>query len=242
MSAVGNLLHRKQTSSTCSGHTHMRWVESGVQSGRYFAPMSRAFSLSSPRNGFWKPLNTKTTPSKIRLNGTCGKFSDLAFRCFGLGSGFFSTDLWAGEAADEQRLFREKHNLKAKVQVQTAVTFRGGRAGRAGWARLVFRCGSFGLRWLSCAHFLRRWRTSSRLPLFAELKFSFSWWLLGENNNFKRFSIQMKTVPETQWCLLPLVRPSWRAMPVLSRERHHPSAGQLQRKLTSDSEETLRGE
>lgn len=96
----------------------MRWVESGVQSGRYFAPMSRAFSLSSPRKGFWKPLRTNTTPSMIRLNGTCGTFSDLAFCCLGLGSGFFSADLWAGEAGDKQRLFKWKHDLKAKVRAQ----------------------------------------------------------------------------------------------------------------------------
>lgn len=115
MSSVDTHHNRKQTGSTCPHHTHIRWVESGVQSGRYLAPMSRAFSLSSPRKGFWKPLRTNTTPSMIRLNGTCGKFSDLAFRCFR--SGFFSTDLWAAEAADKYRLFREKHNLKAKVHV-----------------------------------------------------------------------------------------------------------------------------
>lgn len=117
MSAVDTSVNRKQTSSTCHHHTHMRWVESGVQSGRYLAPMSRAFSLSSPRKGFWKPLRTNTTPSMIFLNGTWGKFSDLAFRCFGFRSGFFSADLWAGEAADKQRLLREKHNRRAKVQV-----------------------------------------------------------------------------------------------------------------------------
>lgn len=40
----------------------MRWVLSGVQSGRYLAPSSRALSRSSERKGFWKPLSTTTTP------------------------------------------------------------------------------------------------------------------------------------------------------------------------------------
>ena len=82
----------------------MRCVESGVQSGLYLAPMSRAFSLSSALKGFWKPLRTNTTPSSIFLNGTC---CTLAFCGLGLGSGldwlsrFFSADLCcAGEAAE----------------------------------------------------------------------------------------------------------------------------------------------
>lgn len=111
---------RSHQTSLNSHHTYMRWVESGVQSGRYFAPMSRAFSLSSPRKGFWKPLRTKTTPSRIRLNGTCGTFSDLAFCGLGFGSGFFSADLWAGEAGGKQRLLRRKHDLKVKVRVRKA--------------------------------------------------------------------------------------------------------------------------
>lgn len=41
---------------------YMRWVLSGVQSGRYLAPSSRALSRSSERKGFWKPLSTTTTP------------------------------------------------------------------------------------------------------------------------------------------------------------------------------------
>lgn len=43
----------------------MRWVLSGVQSGRYLAPSSRALSRSSERKGFWKPLSTTTTPLRI---------------------------------------------------------------------------------------------------------------------------------------------------------------------------------
>lgn len=119
----------EQTGST-SHHTYMRWVESGVQSGRYFAPISRAFSLSSPRKGFWKPLRTNTTPSMIRLNGTCGTFSDLAFCCLGLGSGFFSADLWAEEAGDKQRLFRKNTIWKQRT---------GHRGGRypSGWTDWV---------------------------------------------------------------------------------------------------------
>lgn len=84
--------------------TYMRCVESGVQSGRYLAPMSRAFSLSSPLKGFWKPLRTNTTPSMIRLNGTDCTVWDLAFCGLGLGSAlgwlsrFFSADFCAGEA------------------------------------------------------------------------------------------------------------------------------------------------
>lgn len=118
LNTVDTNVNRKQTGSTRHHHTHMRWVESGVQSGRYFAPMSRAFSLSSPRKGFWKPLRTNTTPSMIRLNGTCGKLAGLAFCCFDFGSGFFSADLCVGAAADKQRLLREKHDLRAEGQVQ----------------------------------------------------------------------------------------------------------------------------
>lgn len=43
----------------------MRCVLSGVQSGRYLAPSSRALSRSSERKGFWKPLSTTTTPCRI---------------------------------------------------------------------------------------------------------------------------------------------------------------------------------
>lgn len=79
----------------------MRCVESGVQSGRYLAPMSRAFSLSSPLKGFWKPLRTNTTPSIIRLNGTC---CTLGFGCLGLGldwlSRFLSADFCPGAAGE----------------------------------------------------------------------------------------------------------------------------------------------
>lgn len=84
--------------------TYMRCVESGVQSGRYLAPMSRAFSLSSPLKGFWKPLRTNTTPSMSRLNGTCCALLGLAFCCLGFGSGldglsrFLLADFCAGEA------------------------------------------------------------------------------------------------------------------------------------------------
>lgn len=84
--------------------TYMRCVESGVQSGRYLAPMSRAFSLSSPLKGFWKPLSTNTTPSIIRLNGTDCALSGFSFFCLGLGSGLdwlsrrLSADFCAAEA------------------------------------------------------------------------------------------------------------------------------------------------
>jgi hypothetical protein len=44
---------------------YMRCVLSGVQSGRYLAPSSRALSRSSERKGFWKPLSTTTTPCRI---------------------------------------------------------------------------------------------------------------------------------------------------------------------------------
>lgn len=56
-------------------------------------------------------------------------------------------------------------------------TFYGGRARRAGWARLGFRRGDFDLRWASWAHFLWGWRSRGGLSLFAELKFPFCWWL-----------------------------------------------------------------
>lgn len=85
-------------------HTYMRWVESGVQSGLYLAPISKAFSLSSPLKGFWKPLRTNTTPSMSRLNGTCSTPFDLVFCClgvvsdFGTLSFFFSVDFCAGDA------------------------------------------------------------------------------------------------------------------------------------------------
>lgn len=88
----------------------MRCVESGVQSGRYLAPRSRAFSLSSPLKGFWKPLRTNTTPSMIRLNGTCCALWDLVFCCLGFGSGFLSADFWAGDAWDKQtKTFLDEH-------------------------------------------------------------------------------------------------------------------------------------
>lgn len=85
-------------------NTYRRCVESGVQSGRYLAPISRAFSLSSPLKGFWKPLRTNTTPSMIRLNGTCCTLLVFTFCCLGLGLGldelslFLSADFCAGEA------------------------------------------------------------------------------------------------------------------------------------------------
>lgn len=50
---------------------YMRWVLSGVQSGRYLAPSSRALSRSSERKGFWKPLSTTTTPLRI-FPSSCG--------------------------------------------------------------------------------------------------------------------------------------------------------------------------
>ncbi len=93
--------------------TYMRCVESGVQSGRYLAPISRAFSLSSPLKGFWKPLRTNTTPSIIRLNGTCCAPWDLAFCCLGAGWGldwlsrFLSADFCAGEAGETIAKVRE---------------------------------------------------------------------------------------------------------------------------------------
>lgn len=49
----------------------MRCVLSGVQSGRYLAPSSRALSRSSERKGFWKPLSTTTTPWRI-FPSSCG--------------------------------------------------------------------------------------------------------------------------------------------------------------------------
>ena len=49
----------------------MRWVLSGVQSGRYLAPSSRALSRSSERKGFWKPLSTTTTSLRI-FPSSCG--------------------------------------------------------------------------------------------------------------------------------------------------------------------------
>lgn len=100
--------------------TYMRCVQSGVQSGRYLAPMSRAFSLSSPLNGFWKPLRTNTTPSMIRFNGTCCMLWDLAFWCLGLGSGldwlsrFLSTDFCAGEAEETIDKVKEVFHVKKK--------------------------------------------------------------------------------------------------------------------------------
>lgn len=109
--------------------THMRCVESGVQSGRYLAPMSRAFSLSSPLNGFWKPLSTNTTPSMIRLNGTCWAPSDFDFCCLGLASGldwlslFFSADFCAREAGETMQTFKEDckcgNDLHAEIQTLT---------------------------------------------------------------------------------------------------------------------------
>lgn len=50
---------------------YMRWVLSGVQSGRYLAPSPRALSRSSERKGFWKPLSTTTTPSRT-FPSSCG--------------------------------------------------------------------------------------------------------------------------------------------------------------------------
>lgn len=82
----------------------MRCVELGVQSGWYLAPISKAFSLSSPLKGFWNPLRTNMTPSMSWLNGTFSTPLDLAFCClgdfsgFGMLSLFFSVDFCAGDA------------------------------------------------------------------------------------------------------------------------------------------------
>lgn len=107
----------------------MRCVESGVQSGRYLAPMSRAFSLSSPLKGFWKPLRTNTTPSMTRLNGTCCALLDFAFCCLGLGLGldglsrFLSADFCAGDAGEKIlwksiKLSSWRIHLKAEIQTR----------------------------------------------------------------------------------------------------------------------------
>lgn len=109
----------------------MRCVASGAQSGRYLAPMSTAFSLSSPLKGFWKPLKTNTTPSMIWLTGTCCALLDLAFCCLGLGSGldrlsrFLSVDFCAGEAGrnvfvrwNSDKFCGWRNNLNAKTQTQ----------------------------------------------------------------------------------------------------------------------------
>ena len=172
--------------------TYIRCVESGVQSGRYLAPISRAFSLSSPLNGFWKPLRTNTTPSMIRFNGTCCAPRDFAFCCLGLGSDldwvslFLSADFCTMEAgrdkAESYGSFLWGNKLYVKIQtLRLSVTFCSTGAGCAGRARLVFGSRSFALRWASWAYFLGRGRSRGRLPLFAELKFSFCWWLSGNN-------------------------------------------------------------
>lgn len=174
-------------------NAYMRCVESGVQSGLYLAPISRAFSLSSPLKGFWKPLRTNTTPSMIFLNGTC-----FAFCCFGSGLGllsrFLSVDFCAGEATNTKvdNVFLVKKLFKYKDL--DLGTFPGAGAWCAGWACFWFGGRSFSLRGNSGAWFLRRWRSRSRLPLFAELKFSFCWWLWGKKTNatwnFESFSLQ----------------------------------------------------
>lgn len=131
----------------------MRCVESGVQSGLYLAPMSTAFSLKSPLMGFWKPLRTNTTPSRMRFKGTC---CALVFGCLGLGSGlewlsrFFSADFCAGDAGEKncrsQRSFPGEEIIYIQDSDAVRVTFRGAGAGRAGGARLGFGGRSFPLR------------------------------------------------------------------------------------------------
>lgn len=48
--------------SLTGGLTYTRWVHVPLQSGWNVAPMSTAFSLSSPLNGFLNPLKENTTP------------------------------------------------------------------------------------------------------------------------------------------------------------------------------------
>ena len=47
-----------------------RCVHWPFHSGLYLAPMASSRSRSWPRNGFWKPLSTATTPSSSRPNGS----------------------------------------------------------------------------------------------------------------------------------------------------------------------------
>lgn len=175
----------------------MRCVESGVQSGRYLAPMSRAFSLSSPLKGFWKPLRTNTTPSMIRLNGTCSTLLGFAFCSLGFGSGldglsrFLLADFCAGETGvgwGGVNQMKQTPRCRINLNAAVSVTFRCGGARRACWTRLRFGGHHFALGWGGWAHFLGGGRPGGGLPLFAELKFSFCWWLRGNNNKKKKIS------------------------------------------------------
>lgn len=163
--------------------TYIRCVASGVQSGRYLAPISSAFSLSSPRKGFWNPLRTNTTPSMSRVNGTCCSFWDLAF-CLVLGSGldslslFLSAAFWTGDAVEIIRKLKESSPHELIMQrFRDCVTFGRAWAGCTDWTRLVFGGCGFTLRWTRWTFFLRGRRAGSRLSLFAEFKFPFCWWL-----------------------------------------------------------------
>lgn len=128
----------------------------------------------------------------IWLNGTCCTLVGFTFSCLGSGlaldwlSFFFSEDLCAGEAG--VAIYSIKQNPRKKTGVcqeseaTVGVTFCCTGSGRAGGACLVLGGRSFALRRASGAHFLQgRW-PRGRLTLFAKLKFSFCWWLQGNDN------------------------------------------------------------
>lgn len=76
---------------------YTRCVLSGVQSGRYLAPSSRALSRSSERKGFWKPLSTTTTPCRILPSSWGPARAPLGAALSP--RGFSGTAFWAGVGA-----------------------------------------------------------------------------------------------------------------------------------------------
>lgn len=163
----------------------------GCPVGSVFGSHVQSLFPQLPSEGVLEAAEHKHHPFHDPLEWDLRRALGFSFLLFGFRFGFglalpllvrrlLNWGSWRDNCYNIRKFSRWRTNLCANIQT-LSITFCSAGAWRAGWARLVFGGCSFALRWARWAYFFCGWRAGGRLPLFAELKFSFCRWLWGKN-------------------------------------------------------------